>query len=115
MADGGSYHHRSAGFKLLSPDRNLYPQFSKTKTFGASTFNGIDNYIRDVPVPEFWKATWNTILFCILTVPVGIILALLVALLLNAKVKFKGGFRAIYFLPMVCAPAAIAMVWQLDV
>lgn len=27
MADGGSYHHRSAGFKLLSPDRNLYPQF----------------------------------------------------------------------------------------
>ena len=50
--------------------------------------------------------------FCILTVPVGIILALLVAVLLNAKVKFKGGFRAIYFLPMVCAPAAIAMVWR---
>lgn len=62
--------------------------------------------------PEFWKATWNTILFCILTVPVGIILALLVAILLNAKVKFKSGFRAIYFLPMVCAPAAIAMVWR---
>ena len=33
-------------------------------------------------------------------------------LVLNAKVKFKGGFRAIYFLPMVCAPAAIAMVWR---
>lgn len=98
---------------------NYYPlietfilSFSKTKTFGASTFNGIDNYIQMFQSPEFWKATWNTILFCILTVPVGIILALLVALLLNAKVKFKGGFRAIYFLPMVCAPAAIAMVWR---
>lgn len=78
---------------------NYYPlietfilSFSKTKTFGASTFNGIDNYIQMFQSPEFWKATWNTILFCILTVPVGIILALLVALLLNAKVKFKGGF-----------------------
>ena len=98
---------------------NYYPlietfilSFSKTKTFGASTFNGINNYIQMFQSPEFWKATWNTILFCILTVPVGIILALLVALLLNAKVKFKGGFRAIYFLPMVCAPAAIAMVWR---
>ena len=85
---------------------------SKTKTFGASEFNGINNYIQMFQSPEFWKATWNTILFCILTVPVGIILALLVALLLNAKVKFKSGFRAIYFLPMVCAPAAIAMVWR---
>ena len=95
---------------------NYYPliqtfilSFSKTKTFGASTFNGINNYIQMFQSPEFWKATWNTILFCILTVPVGIILALLVAILLNAKVKFKSGFRAIYFLPMVCAPAAIAM------
>lgn len=31
---------------------------------------------------------------------------------LNAKVKFKSGFRAIYFLPMVVAPAAVAMVWR---
>ena len=86
--------------------------FSKTKTFGATQFNGIENYIDMFQSPEFWKATWNTVYFCILTVPVGIILALLVAVLLNAKVKFKGGFRAIYFLPMVCAPAAIAMVWR---
>lgn len=98
---------------------NYYPliqtfilSFSKTKTFGASTFNGINNYIEMFQSPEFWKATWNTILFCILTVPVGIILALLVAILLNAKVKFKSGFRAIYFLPVVCDPAAIAMVWR---
>lgn len=98
---------------------NYYPlidtfilSFSKTSTFGKSTFNGIENYIKMFQTPEFWKATWNTILFCILTVPVGIALALLVAILLNAKVKFKGGFRTIFFLPMVCAPAAIAMVWR---
>lgn len=98
---------------------NYYPlietfilSFSKTSTFGTSKFVGLLNYITMFQTPEFWKATWNTIVFCILTVPVGIALALLVALLLNAKVKFKGGFRTIYFLPMVCAPAAIAMVWR---
>ena len=98
---------------------NYYPliqtfilSFSKTKTFGAMEFNGVENYTDMFATPEFWKATWNTVYFCILTVPVGIALALIVAILLNAKVKFKSGFRAIYFLPMVCAPAAIAMVWR---
>ena len=98
---------------------NYYPladtirlSFSRTQTFGRSTFNGIENYITMFSTPEFWKATWNTVLFCILTVPVGIAIALLVAVLLNAKVKFKSGFRAIYFLPMVVAPAAVAMVWR---
>ena len=62
--------------------------------------------------PEFWKATWNSIYFCILTVPIGVFLALLVAVLLNAKIKGKTAFRAIYFLPMVVAPAAVAMVWK---
>ena len=41
----------------------------------------------------------------------GLFLSLMVAMLLNAKIKFKGGFRTIFFLPMVCAPAAVAMVW----
>ena len=57
---------------------------------------------------EFWKATWNTILFCILTVPVGIFLALIVAVLLNSKIRGRTTFRAIFFLPMVVAPAAVA-------
>ncbi|MGI6109785.1 MAG: carbohydrate ABC transporter permease [Eubacteriaceae bacterium] len=63
-------------------------------------------------IPECWQATWNSIYFCILTVPLGIILALLVAVFLNSKIKGKIVFRAIYFLPMVVAPAAVGMVWK---
>ena len=48
----------------------------------------------------------------ILTVPVGVFLALLVAVLLNAKLRGRTAFRAIFFLPMVVAPAAVAMVWK---
>ena len=86
--------------------------FSSTKAFGAYQFSGLENYAKMFSDAEFWKATWNSIYFCILTVPVGVFLALLVATLLNAKIKGKTAFRAIYFLPMVVAPAAVAMVWK---
>ena len=92
--------------------QTIYTSFCEHLGFGHYKFIGIQNYVDMFGSTEFWKATWNTVWFCILTVPVGMILALFVAMLLNTKVKFKGGFRTIFFLPLVCAPAAIAMVWQ---
>ncbi len=92
--------------------QTIYTSFCEHLGFGHYKFIGIGNFIRMFENAEFWRATWNTILFCILTVPVGLFLSLLVAMLLNAKIKFKGGFRTIFFLPMVCAPAAVTMVWR---
>lgn len=98
---------------------NIYPfietiimSLSSTKAFGAYEFSGIQNYIEMFSNQEFWKATWNSVWFCILTVPVGIFFALILAVLLNAKIKGRSIFRTIYFLPMVVAPAAVAMVWK---
>ena len=92
--------------------QTIYTSFCEHLGFGHYKFIGLANYTEMFQTPEFWKATWNTILFCILTVPVGLFLSLLVAMLLNAKIRFKGGFRTIFFLPMVCAPAAVTMVWR---
>ena len=113
------------GYLLVAPTvlglivLNVYPffktlilSFSKTHPFGYYELSGAENYVRMFGNAEFWKATWNSIYFCILTVPAGIFLALVTAVLLNAKIKGKSVFRAIYFLPMVVAPAAIAMVWK---
>ena len=72
----------------------IYMSFSKSLPFGMFEFEDIDNYVEMFQNTEFWKATWNTILFCILTVP------------------GRTTFRAIFFLPMVVAPAAVAMVWK---
>ncbi|MCI9120819.1 MAG: sugar ABC transporter permease [Oscillibacter sp.] len=92
--------------------QTLYTSFCEHLGFGNYKFIGLGNYIEMFQNPEFWRATWNTIYFCILTVPVGLFLSLLVAMLLNAKIKGKGAFRTIFFLPMVCAPAAVTMVWR---
>lgn len=92
--------------------QTLYTSFCEHLGFGHYKFIGLQNYIEMFQNAEFWRATWNTILFCILTVPLGLFLSLLVAMLLNAKIKGKGIFRTIFFLPMVCAPAAVTMVWR---
>ncbi len=113
------------GYLLVAPTiiglivLNVYPfietlilSFSTTHPFGIYELSGVGNYTQMFGSKEFWKATWNSIYFCILTVPLGVFFALLTAVLLNAKIKGKSAFRAIYFLPMVVAPAAIAMVWK---
>ncbi len=71
--------------------QTIYASFCEHLGFGHYKFIGLDNYINMFQNADFWRATGNTLLFCILTVPVGIFLALLVAMLLNARVKFKGG------------------------
>ena len=92
--------------------QTIYTSFCEHLGFGHYRFNGVQNYIDVFSRPEFWKATWNTIYFCILTVPLGVFIALLVAMLLNAKIKARGLFRTVFFLPMICAPAAVTMVWR---
>ena len=98
---------------------NIYPfldtiklSFSKTRPFGLYELRGIQNYIQMFQSAEFWRANLNTLWFCVLTVPIGMLLSLVVAVMLNTKIKGRTFFRAVFFLPMVCAPAAVTMVWR---
>lgn len=86
--------------------------FFKTGAFGKNSWAGFDNYIKFINDSEIFLATKNTILYMLLSVPICILLALILASLLNTKIKFRGLYRAIYFLPMVVAPAATSMVWK---
>ncbi len=61
---------------------------------------------------DFIKSIWNTAYYVILYVPADIILALLVALLLNRLKLFKAFLRTSYFMPFVTSIVAISLVWQ---
>ncbi len=99
---------------------NIYPMidtviqsFYKTGDFGkGNVFVGLKNYEKVLGDAEVWQALWNTIKYAIVEVPVSVVIALLLAVLLNKKLKGRSAFRTIFFLPMVVAPAAIAMVWK---
>lgn len=91
----------------------VYQSFCKTGDFGrGNTFVGLENYKAVVTSSETWQSLWNTIKYAIIEVPLGVIIAMLLAVLMQNKIKGKTFFRTIFFLPMVCAPAAVAMVWK---
>ena len=91
----------------------VYQSFCKTGDFGkGNTFVGLANYAKAFSDPEIWQSLINTIKYAIIEVPFGVVIALLLAVFLNGKLKGVSVFRTIFFLPMVCAPAAVAMVWK---
>lgn len=93
--------------------QTIYQSFFKTGDFGkGNTFIGIGNYVKLFKDMEVWQALWNTVKYAIVEVPFSIVIALVLAVLLNKKLKGRSAYRTIFFLPMVAAPAAIAMVWR---
>lgn len=91
----------------------IYQSFCKTGDFGkGNVFVGLDNYQAVCSATETWQSLWNTVKYAIIEVPLGVVIALILAVFLNKKLKGTSAFRTIFFLPMVCAPAAVAMVWK---
>ena len=91
----------------------VYQSFCKTGDFGrGNTFVGLANYATVLKASETWQSLWNTIKYALIEVPFGVVIALILAVFLNKKLKGTSAFRTIFFLPMVCAPAAVAMVWK---
>jgi multiple sugar transport system permease protein len=91
----------------------IYQSFFKTGDFGkGNTFIGLGNYTKLLSNTEIWQAFWNTIKYAIIEVPFGVAIALVLAVFLNKKLFGTSFFRTVFFMPMVCAPAAVAMVWK---
>ena len=89
--------------------KTIYESFFKTGDFGkGNIFIGFDNYVKLFHDAEVWQALLNTFKYAIVEVPFSIAIALVLAVLLNRKMKGRAVYRTIFFLPMVAAPAAIA-------
>lgn len=72
---------------------------------------GLDNFIFVLKDPEFLMAMKNTCIFAFISTPLGIIAALIIAIILNSDIKLKTFFRSAYFLPFVTSTTAVAVVW----
>lgn len=92
--------------------QSIYYSFHEVKGFAAPKFIGIENYIRLFQDTEVWISLKNVFIYALITVPIGVAISLLLAVLLNVKIRGKSFFRCIYFLPVVSAPAAVALVWK---
>ena len=93
--------------------QTIYKSFFKTGDFGrGNIFVGMENYQKMFSDTQVWQALLNTLKYALMEVPFSIIISLVLAVLLNRKMKGRSVYRTIMFLPMVAAPAAVAMVWR---
>lgn len=73
---------------------------------------GLKNFVRLANDPVFYTSLWNTIVFLGIHIPLQIIVALGFALLLNSKIRARGFFRALYFMPVVVSGVVVTILWQ---
>lgn len=86
--------------------------FTKYSGFGEPVYNGLTNYRRIWDDAVFWTAVYNTIYYTVLAVPIGAVVAMVLALLMNLKLPEVPVFRAIYYLPSIIPLFSLAFVYQ---
>lgn len=87
--------------------------FQKIEGFLPAEWNGGQNFATlFLKKEEFTKALLNTAIYAVVTVPIGTFLSLVTAVFLNKQIRFKSFFRVCFFIPVISAPAAVAMVWR---
>ncbi len=77
----------------------------------APTFVGLDNYLGLLDNERFHLALRNTVFYVVASVPIGMTLALGLALALNQAIRGIAWIRTMYFLPLVTSAVAVGLVW----
>jgi multiple sugar transport system permease protein len=93
---------------------SFYFSLTRYTVLNPPQYIGMENFTtmftRD---PLYWRAVWNTTYFTIFSVPLGLLVALCLALLLNTRSSGIGIYRTIYYLPGLMPTVATALVWYI--
>jgi len=79
---------------------------------GPISFAGLDNWRSVLTDPDFGNSLAVTAVFIAIVVPVQILLGLAAAALLTRGLPGTGLFRALYVVPWICSPLAVAVLWR---
>jgi multiple sugar transport system permease protein len=75
-------------------------------------FIGLDNFVHAFNDPVFLRSLKNTVIYAVIVIPLGVFLALGVALLVYSRKRSRAFWEAAYFLPVTATLVAMATVWQ---
>ncbi|MFW6070320.1 MAG: carbohydrate ABC transporter permease [bacterium] len=89
-----------------------YASFTRWNVRTPPEFRGLANYVELLNSPTFWLVFRNTLVFTLIFVPGVMIISLLMAVMVNQKLRGISFFRALYFMPYITAMVAVAMVWN---
>lgn len=91
--------------------KSLYISFFDWDSLATKEFVGLGNYIKLFSDSTFKVSFWNNIHYTVVTVPLSIIFGILIAMLMNTKIRGIQFFRVVYFLPQITSMVAIGIVW----
>ncbi len=101
------------GLTLIPIAISFYLSFTDWDALGAPNFVGLQNFTTLAQDPTFLRALWNTIYFTAVSVPVGMVLSLVLALALNRSLPGMGVFRTVFMMPVMASTVATALLWGL--
>ena len=99
-------------FTLIPVTAAFALSFMEWTAFTAPRWVGLENFQRMFQSDTFWVALRNTVVYALGHVPLTMALALLLAMLLNRKLKGIGFFRVAIFFPYITSLVAVAVVWN---
>lgn len=98
-------------FFYLALGASLFVSLSEWDILTPLRWVGLENYRELLSDTSFRRALWNTTYYTLLSVPLGLLVSLVLALALSTKVRFRNLYRLIFFLPVLTMPVAIGVVW----
>lgn len=99
------------GFTIFPIGSALYYSFTRYDLVRDPVWLGVQNYVAFADDPDFRLVTGNTLWWVLLSSPMGVLSAFLMALLLNSRIVFRSLFRAIFFFPAIVPVVVTAFVW----
>src|SRR5690625_307437 len=99
-------------FAFYPMARTLYLSFFQYDMLSAPDFVGWANYKRIISSGDLWASSISTIKYLTYAYIPAILIALLLAVMLNEKFKFRALARTLYFTPFVMSMVVVAVIWR---
>lgn len=92
---------------------SLYASFTNYDVTSQFDWVGLKNYRKMfLNDPLYWKSMYNTLYFTVFAVPIGILVGVVSAVLLNANLPFQKMWRTIFFMPKVLTGVSVLLLWM---
>jgi raffinose/stachyose/melibiose transport system permease protein len=101
-------------FNVYGTIMTFYYSTLKWTGIGSSgRFIGLSNYQTLLQDPVLWHSLKNNLILVVTSIAIQIPLGLVLALIINSKIRGAKFFRTIYFMPMLLSTVAIGILWSL--
>ncbi|AEE97711.1 carbohydrate ABC transporter permease [Mahella australiensis] len=100
-------------FSIYPIITSFYYSFTEYNILKPPQWIGLGNYIQLLnDDPLFWKSLYNTLYYAVFSLPLGMVVSLVLAMLLNTKIKGLAIYRTIFYMPTIVPAVASSILWM---